>query len=438
MATSNTGGYSAPTHLTMMRTPPPSGGTPAASAPSNNVDPFAGLGGNSMTTSSSTPQQQNLQGSSPSLAAMYGAQPTAPAHTAAPSNSSYDPFAGVTDQSQAQQQQRPMEMFQTPQPMQTYQSPQPIQGYQSPQPMLSTTSSYAPPTTPSTTSFTTPSATTGGATASGSTPINGLFLGLEKPTPPASIAGSSGRGMGVPDENGIDNDEDKEVQRAREAALYAEEMLKAEKAKRKKGGPLGFGLLPKAQQLIPKNLPSAPTISLPSMPSIPSAATSSGSSGGGGVDGPSITVNGDDAAGHGLAPGETPPWYSTNNKNLNSSEDYGISGGVNQVDTAGGGNGEKKSVGRGAAVTGAAAIGGIAGLIAVGPIVGVAAAGGVAYAAATKDGALGKGIRGAGGLVAQAGSGLKKIEDQTGIAKGTANGLAKGVSWVMKKAVEHS
>jgi hypothetical protein len=84
-------------------------------------------------------------------------------------------------------------------------------------------------------------------------------------------------------------------------------------------------------------------------------------------------------------------------------------------------------------VGGAAAVAGVAGLVVVGPIVGVLAAGGAAAGAALGKGPGGKIARGAGGVAADAGDRIKKIDEKHQISKKTATGVSKGYNWVSSK-----
>ena len=244
-------------------------------------------------------------------------------------------------------------------------------------------------------------------------PVNGMFLGMQEESK---------------QDFSFNYDDDRELRKAREAALYAEDMLQKQEKQQQfieERGPLGFGLLPKAKNLFatkgdePYTAPANPA-------SVNQDINRT-------TDGPKSTP---------WYRRQTPqkeesdaPWYSTAHKNQNEA-DYGLN---NHQPEGDGEEGEQsQGTSRSAAVIGASVIGGVAGLVAVGPLVAIAVAGGAAYGAGAKDGPLAKVMRGAGGVVAQAGGAAKRFEDKTGVVKTTASGVGKGLGWFAKKVTENS
>ena len=331
-----------------------------------------------------------------------------------------DPFAGLGMQPQQLQDynymQTPPSMYQQQQP----QAPQYQSAYQQPPPLMqqqhTTISSPAQP------------------------PTNGLFLGLtDTPPPPQRMptthtdsypqdySGAGGGGDALmtsfnndsigEEEEGVHHEgevEDRELVRAQEAAMYAEEVLEGQtktQESQAKRGPLGFGLLPKAQTFL-QNKQEKMTTAKQNM--FQNKKTQSDAIGTGFDDNttPSwVTTD------H-----ERPPWFSSEHHKKDNNQDS-----QQQKE-------KPASQGKGAAVMGATVIGGVAGAVMLGPIAAVVAAGGAAYAAGTKDGPLGTVLRKSGGAVALVGSAAKRVEDRTGVVKKTASGVAKGVGWIAKKA----
>ena len=95
--------------------------------------------------------------------------------------------------------------------------------------------------------------------------------------------------------------------------------------------------------------------------------------------------------------GRVPAWNRTNDNTDTSQQQQPVN---NQRDGEG--------PGKGARVLGASALAATVGALAIGPVAAVVAAGGAAYAAGTQGGLVGGTLRGAGGVVARAGSSAKQ------------------------------
>lgn len=333
-----------------------------------------------------------------------------------------DPFAGLGMQPQQLQDynymQTPPSMYQQQQP----QAPQYQSAYQQPPPLMQQQQQHTTISSPA------------------QPPTNGLFLGLtDTPPPPQRMpsthtdsypqdySGGGGGGDALmtsfnndsigEEEEGVHHEEeveDRELVRAQEAAMYAEEVLEGQtktQESQAKRGPLGFGLLPKAQTFL-QNKQEKMTTAKQNM--FQNKKTQPDAIGTGFDDNttPSwVTTD------H-----ERPPWFSSEHHKKDNNQDS-----QQQKE-------KPASQGKGAAVMGATVIGGVAGAVMLGPIAAVVAAGGAAYAAGTKDGPLGTVLRKSGGAVAHVGSAAKRVEDRTGVVKKTASGVAKGVGWIAKKA----
>ena len=256
------------------------------------------------------------------------------------------------------------------------------------------------------------------SSSSSSQAIDGMFLGLDAPK--------------VTNNPGFDGEdgEDPELRRALEAALYAEGLLKEESKKQKAAkakGPLGFGILPKAQNLFKSEEPYVSPQGNPNLT-------------------PNVNINREPKADihvddiydeDGNRDDDRPSWLSSGKKS-SAEADYGIGGGTVAKYNGDGeiqGRQEGSTPKKSAAVVGASVVGAVAGLVAVGPIVGIIGAAGAAYAAGTKEGIVGDAMRGTGSLAAKAGSAAKKFEDNHGVGKATVSGIAKGVGWIAKQTV---
>jgi hypothetical protein len=254
--------------------------------------------------------------------------------------------------------------------------------------------------------------------------VNGLFLGLEG-------SATTNTNQAFHDEQ---QEEDRELRQAQEAALYAEGILRRQKEDREKarreGGLLGFGLLPKAQtflqtkqqtwsqQMTQTQEQTNRELSTPQRNYQESY----------GDDGDNVVIQVDDVefTGNGdTAQEKRPPWFQAKKA-------------PQQQPTSGNDNGNSKDSekmnkpGAAAAIGGAAALGGVAGLIVLGPIAGVVAAGAIAIQAA-RGGDNGI-ARGTGRVVATAGSAAKRFEDKHGVGKKAGSGLIKGIGWAVSAA----
>lgn len=336
-----------------------------------------------------------------------------------------DPFAGLGMQPQQLQDynymQTPPSMYQ--QQQQQPQAPQYQAAYQQPPPLMQQQQQHTTISSPA------------------QPPTNGLFLGLtDTPPPPQRMptthtdsnpqdySGGGGGGDALmtsfnndsigEEEEGVHHEEeveDRELVRAQEAAMYAEEVLegqtKTQEAQAKRG-PLGFGLLPKAQTFLQNKQEKMTTAKQNMFQNKKTQSDAIGTTGFDDNTTPSwVTTD------H-----ERPPWFSSEHHKKDNNQDS-----QEQKE-------KPASQGKGAAVMGATVIGGVAGAVMLGPIAAVVAAGGAAYAAGTKDGPLGTVLRKSGGAVAHVGSAAKRVEDRTGVVKKTASGVAKGVGWIAKKA----
>lgn len=244
--------------------------------------------------------------------------------------------------------------------------------------------------------------------------------------------------------------EDKEFRQAQEAALYAEEMIKKEFEEKNKAS-LELNLLPKAQnfwndKFARQQEPNSGTspFSARSAASMTAMATAREEEN---EKTASSFQNNQYGESSGDSPcSDTPSWISpaTEKQPNNAKSDYGLEPEKKSIFGFGFGSsntqGEEEKDHRtpkpskGAAVLGASVIGGVAGLMTIGPLVGVVAAGGAAAAAANRDNSsVGTVLHAGGGLVAQAGSAAKRVEDEHGILRKTATGLGKGIGWIAGK-----